>query len=82
MLAEGIPNDQLRERVVDILHRISGADPASITPDARLIEDIGIDSLGYYEIKIEAETCFSTRIQEISSRGLKSTLTKDSRSLM
>ena len=64
MLAEGIPNDQLRERVVDILHRISGADPASITPDARLIEDIGIDSLGYYEIKIEAETCFSTCIQE------------------
>ena len=44
-MAEGIPNNQLEEQLVDILHRISGADPASITPDARLVEDIGIDSL-------------------------------------
>ena len=64
MLAEGIPNNQLEEQLVDILHRISGADPASITPDARLVEDIGIDSLGYYEIKIEAETYFNILIQE------------------
>ena len=63
-MAEGIPNNQLEEQLVDILHRISGADPASITPDARLVEDIGIDSLGYYEIKIEAETCFNILIQE------------------
>ena len=64
MLAEGIPNNQLEEQLVDIVHRISGADPASITPDARLVEDIGIDSLGYYEIKIEAETYFNILIQE------------------
>ena len=64
MLAEGIPNNQLEEQLVVIVHRISGADPASITPDARLVEDIGIDSLGYYEIKIEAETCFNILIQE------------------
>ena len=64
MLAERIPNNQLEEQLVDIVHRISGADPASITPDARLVEDIGIDSLGYYEIKIEAETCFNILIQE------------------
>ena len=35
-----------------------------ITPDARLMEDIGIDSLGFYEILIEADTCFGIRIQE------------------
>ena len=64
MLAEGIPNNQLEEQLVDIVHRISGADPASITADARLVEDIGIDSLGYYEIKIEAETYFNILIQE------------------
>ena len=64
MLAEGIPNNQLEEQLVDIVHRISGADPASITPDARLVEDIGIDSLGYYEIKIEAEAYFNILIQE------------------
>ena len=65
MLAEGIPDkQQLEGRLVEILHRISGADPALITPDARLMEDIGIDSLGFYEILIEADTCFGIRIQE------------------
>ena len=65
MLAEGTPKkQQLEERLVEILHRISGADPAVITPDARLMEDIGIDSLGFYEILIEADTCFGIRIQE------------------
>ena len=65
VLDEGSPDkQQLEGRLVEILHRISGADLASISPDSLLIEDIGIDSLGYYEIKIEAETCFSIRIQE------------------
>ena len=64
-LSEGISNKhQLEGRLVEILHRISGADPAVITPDARLMEDIGIDSLGFYEILIEADTCFGIRIQE------------------
>ena len=65
MLAEGTPDkQQLEGRLVEILHRISGADPAVITPDALLMEDIGIDSLGFYEILIEADTCFGIRIQE------------------
>ena len=65
MLAEGTPDkQQLEGRLVEILHRISGADPAVITSDARLMEDIGIDSLGFYEILIEADTCFGIRIQE------------------
>ena len=65
MLSEETPDkQQLEGRLVEILHRISGADPAVITPDARLMEDIGIDSLGFYEILIEADTCFGIRIQE------------------
>ena len=65
MLSEGTPDkQQLEGRLVEILHRISGADPAVITPNARLMEDIGIDSLGFYEILIEADTCFGIRIQE------------------
>ena len=64
-LSEGTPDkQQLEGRLVEILHRISGADPAVITADARLMEDIGIDSLGFYEILIEADTCFGIRIQE------------------
>ena len=65
MLSEETPDkQQLEGRLVEILHRISGADPAVITPNARLMEDIGIDSLGFYEILIEADTCFGIRIQE------------------
>ena len=65
VLTEGISNKQeLEGRLVEILHRISGADPSVITRDARLMEDIGIDSLGFYEILIEADTCFGIRIQE------------------
>ena len=65
MLSEGTPDkQQLEGHLVEILHRISGADPAVITPDARLMEDIGIDSLGFYEILIEADTYFGIRIPE------------------
>ena len=64
-MSEGtLDKHQLEGHLVEILHRISGADPAVITPEARLMEDIGIDSLGFYEILIEADTCFGIRIQE------------------
>ena len=64
-MAEGCPNKQeLQGRLIEILHRISGADPAVITPEARLMEDVGIDSLGFYEILIEADTNFGIRIKE------------------
>ena len=47
LLAEVLPDKHALEgRLVEILHRISGTDPAFITADARLMEDIGIDSLG------------------------------------
>jgi len=55
---------ELQGRLIEILHRISGADPAVITPEARLMEDVGIDSLGFYEILIEADTNFGIRIKE------------------
>jgi acyl carrier protein len=65
VLAEVLPDKHALEgRLVEILHRISGADPSVITAEARLMEDIGIDSLGFYEILIEADTCFGIRIPE------------------
>ena len=64
-MGEGCPDKQeLQGRLIEILHRISGADPAVITPEARLMEDVGIDSLGFYEILIEADTNFGIRIKE------------------
>ena len=64
-MGESCPDKQeLQGQLIEILHRISGADPAAITPDARLMEDVGIDSLGFYEILIEADTNFGIRIKE------------------
>ena len=64
-MREGCPDKQeLQGRLIEILHRISGADPAVITPEARLMEDVGIDSLGFYEILIEADSSFGIRIKE------------------
>ena len=64
-MVESCPDKQeLQGQLIEILHRISGADPAVITPDARLMEDVGIDSLGFYEILIEADTNFGIRIKE------------------
>ena len=64
-MGERFPDKQeLQGRLIEILHRISGADPSSITPDARLMEDVGIDSLGFYEILIEADPSFGIRIRE------------------
>ena len=57
-------NDDLQDRLSQILIQISGADPAQITPEARLIEDIGIDSLGFYEILIEADESLGIKIRE------------------
>ena len=64
-MGEVCPEQQdLQGRLIEILHRISGADPSVITPDAPLMEDVGIDSLGFYEILIEADTSFGIRIKE------------------
>jgi len=57
-------SEDLQLRLQEILQRISGADPQQITPEARLIEDIGIDSLGFYEILIEADECLGIKIRE------------------
>lgn len=52
------------KQLVDILSRISGLDPCLIKPTSRLIEDVGIDSLGYYEILIEAQEHLGVKIKE------------------
>jgi acyl carrier protein len=59
-----VDQEELLLRLQEILQRISGADPQLITPEARLIEDIGIDSLGFYEILIEADECLGIKILE------------------
>ncbi|MBM5801361.1 MAG: acyl carrier protein [Cyanobacteria bacterium K_DeepCast_35m_m2_023] len=62
--SERICQAHLNKQFYDILARISGAEPSLIKPEARLIEDIGIDSLGFYEILIEADEHLGIKIRE------------------
>ena len=55
---------ELEERLIEILHRIPGTDPSTITAESHLMNDVGIDSLGFYEILIEADSSFGIRIKE------------------
>ncbi|MBE9173278.1 acyl carrier protein [Cyanobium sp. LEGE 06143] len=48
----------------DILARIAGVDPAGIELDALIIDDVGVDSLGFYEILIEADETMGIKIEE------------------
>lgn len=59
-----MPHDDLQARLQEILQRVSGAEPDRIRPEALLIEDLGIDSLGFYEILIEADEHLGIRIRE------------------
>lgn len=54
----------LQDQLTEILHRVSGKEPGHIHPRDRLIEDIGIDSLGFYEILLEAEAAIGVKIPE------------------
>ena len=54
----------LQRQLLEILQHVSGVEPERIQSEARLIEDLGIDSLGFYEILIEADEHLGIRIPE------------------
>jgi acyl carrier protein len=56
--------DEILAGLADILARIAGADPESISLDALIIDDVGVDSLGFYEILIEADESMGIKIEE------------------
>lgn len=62
--ARPIARPDLQSRLQEILQRVSGAEVERIRPEALLIEDLGIDSLGFYEILIEADEHLGIRIRE------------------
>jgi acyl carrier protein len=55
-------------RVARVLRESVGVDPERITPDARLVEDLGVDSLDRIELVFELESEFGIEIpdQEIA----------------
>ena len=51
-------------RVARVLQESVGVDPARIAPDARLVEDLGIDSLDRIQLVFELESEFGIEIPD------------------
>ena len=57
-------DDQIVAEVVAILKRVVPQELGDIQLDSRLVEDIGIDSLGTYELVMDAEDRFGIQIAD------------------
>ena len=57
-------DDQIVAEVVTILKRVVPQELADIQLDSRLIDDVGIDSLGTYELVMDAEDRFGIQIAD------------------
>ncbi|WP_254992689.1 acyl carrier protein [Cyanobium sp. Cruz CV11-17] len=57
-------DDEIVHEVVAILRRVVPHDLVDVQPDSRLIEDVGIDSLGTYELVMDAEDRFGIEIND------------------
>jgi acyl carrier protein len=60
----GMSDDEIVDEVVGILRRVVPHDLADVQLDSRLIEDVGIDSLGTYELVMDAEDRFGIQIND------------------
>lgn len=56
--------EEIQRRVIEVLVKKLNVEPAKITPDTRLAEDLGVDSFGAVEIMFELEEAFSLKISD------------------
>ncbi|MEG0074635.1 MAG: acyl carrier protein [Eubacterium sp.] len=59
------------EQVKEVLVESINVDEALVVPEARLQEDLGIDSLSAVELAMELETAFDIRIEDDELANLK-----------
>lgn len=59
--------EQIKKVLVDAIN----VDEEAVTPEAKLNEDLGIDSLAAVELALELETEFGIRIEDDELAGLK-----------
>lgn len=62
---------EILQTLRDILSDKLGIQPNSVTPEAHLVKDLGIDSLDYIEIIMELEQVYNISIPETDSEHFK-----------
>ena len=72
MDTSAMTDDQIVAQIAGlILKCVPDAQAVAIGMDSRLVEDIGIDSLGAYELIMEAEDLFHIEITDSQVEGIK-----------
>ncbi len=64
-------NADIYEVVVDVVSSAAMLEPTQIHPNAKLIEDMGLDSLALFEIVIDLEDAFHLQIEDETIENLK-----------
>lgn len=59
------------ERVIEVIVALLGVDPEFVVPKARLIEDLGTDSLDFVEITLAIEEEFAICISDETYKAWK-----------
>lgn len=63
-------DNQISNKVTEILVNKLGLSETEVTPDANFIKDLGIDSLDYAELTMEFEQAFDIRIPDSDAAQL------------
>jgi acyl carrier protein len=64
-------DNNIAQKVTEILVDKLGIAQSEVTPDANFIKDLGIDSLDYAEIVMEFEQTFNIRIPDSDAEKLQ-----------
>ncbi len=57
-----LTHDEVFSKVRDVLTNALAVDPAEVTPDAKLSEDLGAESIDYLDITFQLEKTFGIKI--------------------
>ena len=57
--------------LAEILEEVAGVDPAGVSPDKSLVDDLDVDSLSMVEIAVQVEDRFGVTIPDDELTGFK-----------
>lgn len=66
-----VPHGDIHEGVAELLAQIIEVPPTEVALDARLVEDLGVDSLSMLELMTGVETRFGVVVPDASVAGLQ-----------
>lgn len=55
-------NEQIRQQVIEVVAEEFELDPARLTPEATLYDDLGLDSLDAVDLVVALEKAFSIKL--------------------